>query len=74
MADEETDWLNSAAAAERMGITTRTLYRFIDEGQVAAYKFGRVMRLKTADVNAYIESCKIEPGSLSHLYPETATD
>ena len=69
MSDEIT-WLSTAAAAERLGITPRTLYRFIDEGQLAAYKFGRVIRLKQDDVDAYIETCKIEPGTLEHLYPE----
>ena len=49
MADDIT-WLSTAAAAERLGITPRTLYRFIDEGQLAAYKFGRVIRLKQDDV------------------------
>ena len=61
-----------SAAAERLGITPRTLYRFIDEGQVAAYKFGRVIRLKQSDVDAYIEACRVEPGSMAHLYPETS--
>ena len=42
MSDEIT-WLSTAAAADRLGITPRTLYRFIDEGQLAAYKFGRVI-------------------------------
>ncbi|HAB57825.1 MAG: DNA-binding protein [Acidimicrobiaceae bacterium] len=71
MSDDIT-WLSTASAAERLGITPRTLYRFIDEGQLAAYKFGRVIRLKQDDVDAYIESCRVEPGSMSHLYPETA--
>jgi len=72
--DEEINWLSTAAAAERLGITSRTLYRFIDEGQLPAYKFGRVFRLKLADVDAYIETCRVEPGSIKHLYPETAAD
>ncbi|MBT5140220.1 MAG: helix-turn-helix domain-containing protein [Acidimicrobiaceae bacterium] len=64
-------WLSTPAAAERLGITPRTLYRFIDEGQLPAYKFGRVIRLKQTDVDIYIDSCRVEPGSMSHLYPET---
>ena len=55
MSDDSIAWLSTAAAAERLGITPRTLYRFIDEGQLAAYKFGRVIRLKQDDVDAYIE-------------------
>ncbi len=69
--DDEITWLSTPAAAERLGITPRTLYRFIDEGQLAAYKFGRVIRLKQTDVDSYIDSCRVEPGSMSHLYPET---
>ncbi len=69
MADE-IRWMSTKEAAERLGVTLRSLYRFIDEGSLAAYKFGRVIRLKEQDVDAFIESCRIEPGSLEHLYPE----
>lgn len=65
-------WLSTAEAAARLGITTRTLYRFIDEGQLPAYRFGRVIRLKENEVDTFIESCRIEPGSLEHLYPDTS--
>ena len=69
MADEP-KWLSTPAAARRLGITPRTLYRFIEEGDLEAYRFGRVIRLKQEDVDAYIERCKIQPGTLEHLYPE----
>ncbi|MGP0029963.1 MAG: helix-turn-helix domain-containing protein [Acidimicrobiales bacterium] len=64
-------WLSTKEAAARMGITLRSLYRFIDEGDLAAYKFGRVIRLKGDDVSRYIEACRIQPGQLEHLYPPT---
>jgi excisionase family DNA binding protein len=64
-------WLSTADAAHRLGVTPRTLYRFIDEGQLPAYRFGRVIRLKENEVDAFIETCRIEPGSLEHLYPDT---
>lgn len=72
MAVDDIAWLSTAAAASRLGVTPRTLYRFIDEDALPAYRFGRVIRLKRSDVDAYIESCRIEPGSLEHLYPEPA--
>src|SRR3954454_19451065 len=74
MAHEPIHWLSTAEAANRLGITPRTLYRFIDEGQLAAYRFGRVIRLKTTDVDLFIDACRIQPGTLEHLYPETVTD
>ena len=69
---EPIQWLSTAEAANRLGITPRTLYRFIDEGQLVAYRFGRVIRLKTHDVDVFIEACRIEPGTLEHLYPDSA--
>ena len=63
-------WMSTKDAAEFLGVTLRSLYRFIDEGSLRAYKFGRVIRLTQGDVEAFIESCRIEPGSLEHLYPE----
>lgn len=63
-------WLSTGDAAKRLGVTTRTLYRFIDEGQLPAYRFGRVIRLKQDEVDSFIDDCRIEPGTLEHLYPE----
>ena len=71
MGSSEIRWLSTAESARRLGITPRTLYRFIDEGQLPAYRFGRVIRLKEEEVESFIESCRIQPGTLEHLYPET---
>ena len=65
-------WLSSQDAARRLGVTARTLYRFIDQGDLPAYRLGRVIRLKLTDVDSFIESSRIEPGSLEHLYPDTS--
>jgi excisionase family DNA binding protein len=74
MAREEINWLSTKEAARRLGITTRTLYRLIDGGQIPAYKFGRVIRLQEGEVDAFIEAARIEPGDLEHLYVDTATE
>ena len=64
-------WMSTQEAAEKLGITVRTLYRLIDHGELAAYKFGRVIRLQEADVDEFINASRIAPGSLEHLYPES---
>jgi excisionase family DNA binding protein len=66
---EQVRWLSTKDASERLGVTLRSLYRFIDDGELAAYKFGRVIRLKEGDVDRFIESCRIVPGQLEHLVP-----
>lgn len=62
-------WLTTQDTCALLGVTLRTLYRLIDSGQLAAYKVGRVIRLRQPDVDAYLESVRIKPGDLEHLYP-----
>ena len=70
MDNDDIVWMSTQDAARRLGITPRTLYRFVDEGAIPAYKMGRVFRLKQSDVDAFMEASRVEPGSLVHLYPE----
>ena len=63
--DDAIEWLSTADAAEYLGVQSRTLYRFIDEGHLVAYRFGRVIRLQRRDVVAFVQSCRIEPGTMS---------
>ncbi|MDG2114136.1 MAG: helix-turn-helix domain-containing protein [Actinomycetota bacterium] len=70
MTTDEIEWLSTKEAARRLGITPRTLYRFIDAGELPAYRMGRVIRLQQTDVVAFIEHCRVEPGTLEHLYPD----
>jgi excisionase family DNA binding protein len=63
-------WMSTKQASAYLGVNLRTLYRFIDEGGLPAFKFGRVIRLRQRDVEAFVESARIAPGSLEHLYPE----
>jgi excisionase family DNA binding protein len=65
-----TTWMSTKEASRYLGVNLRTLYRFIDEGELPAYKFGRVIRLKESDLMTFVDSSRIPPGSLEHLYPE----
>ena len=62
-------WMSTSEAADYLGVNTRTLYRLIDEGDLPAYKLGRVIRLQESDVLAFVERARIKPGALEHLYP-----
>ena len=61
-------WLSTSAAAKRIGVTPRTVYRFVDDGQLPAFRLGRVIRFRRDDIDAYINECRIQPGGLGHLY------
>ena len=49
----QVQWMSSNEAAQRLGVTTATLYRFIDEGRLPAYRMGRVIRLKESEVEDF---------------------
>jgi excisionase family DNA binding protein len=58
-------WLSTKEASELLGLTAPTLYRMINDGQIPAYRFGRVIRLKASDVEAFVaSSSKIKPRSI----------
>ena len=73
MTDPAIRWMGTQEAARYLGITPRTLYRFINDGALPAYKMGRVIRLKLTDLDSFIEGARIEPGTLEHLSPEVRT-
>jgi excisionase family DNA binding protein len=68
------DWLGSTDAAAVLGATPRTVYRWIDEGDRPTYRMGRVIRFKRVDIDAFIESSRIQPGTITYLYPDTTGD
>lgn len=47
---DEWEWVSTAEAARMLGVTPRTLYRWIDAGLLTAHRFGRVVRLRRDDV------------------------
>ncbi len=63
------DWLGAPGAAEYLGVTLRTVYKFVDQGDIPAYKLGRVFRIRRSDLDDFLERCRVQPGELAHLYP-----
>ncbi|MGI8793646.1 MAG: helix-turn-helix domain-containing protein [Acidimicrobiales bacterium] len=66
----ETVWMGTPEAAEYLGVVLRTLYRLIDKDEIPAFKVGRVIRVKQADLDAFLETNRVKPGDLKHLYPD----
>lgn len=64
-----TEWLSIPQAAKRLGVGTPLVYRSINTGQLAAWRFGRVFRTTTEAVDAFLETARVQPGDLNHLMP-----
>ena len=55
-------WLNTNAAAY-LGITPATLHRLVHKGEVVGYQIGRVRRYRQDDLDRYLDSARVVPGS-----------
>jgi excisionase family DNA binding protein len=68
------DWVGAPALARELGIMLRTLYKILDFGELPSYKLGRVIRIRRSDVEEYLESVRVRPGDLAHLYAPGEND
>ncbi len=60
-------WMSVQAAAKELEVTTRTIYRFINDGKLTAYRIGRVYRIRCSDLAAFLANAAVQPGDLDHL-------
>jgi excisionase family DNA binding protein len=67
-------WLSVQRTAQVLGVVPRTVYRLINDGQLPGYRIGRVVRVRSHDLERYLESAKIVPGALDHLCGPPAPD
>ena len=56
-------WLTTSQAAEYLGIDGGTLRRLVMAGDLPAYRIGRNTRIKLAEIEAFVESCRVVPGA-----------
>ncbi len=69
--EESSLWLSVQKTASELEVTTRTIYRFINDGKLAAYRIGRVYRIRRADLDAFLVGAALQPGDLDHLVEDT---
>ena len=67
------EWLSTARTAQRLGITPRTLYRFVARGEITAYRLGRVIRFQQHDVDAFTDNRRIIPSVSENPEPDATT-
>ncbi|HUF98203.1 MAG TPA: helix-turn-helix domain-containing protein [Ilumatobacter sp.] len=63
------EWLSIPEVAKRLGVSVRTLYAIVNRGELTAYRFGRVYRIMSADIDKFLDNVRVKPGDLDHLIP-----
>lgn len=56
--------LTAAEVADQLRVSTMTVYRLIKSGELSAVRVGRNYRVRRSDLDAYLESQVVEPGSV----------
>lgn len=55
------EWFSTDTAAAYVGVTAATLRRLVERGEVVAFRIGRVRRYRRSDLDAFLESARVEP-------------
>jgi excisionase family DNA binding protein len=55
------DYLDVNQAAELANVSTKTIYRAITRGDLEAFRVGRALRMREADVRAWVEAKPVKP-------------
>lgn len=53
-------------AGELLGVTERTVWTLVADGELPAVRFGRSVRIDPADLRAYIDRCKTTSRGADH--------
>jgi len=67
------DLLSMKQVTARLGISERTVYRLMEEGELTPFKMGKSWRFEQSDVDAYIERLRQE-SAVKRGRPRGATE
>jgi excisionase family DNA binding protein len=59
----DTVWMRTREVADLLGVTPAEVAGFIDDGTLAGYRFGTVIRCRRSDVLTFIATRGIASGS-----------
>lgn len=67
MADDKQqvdEWLSANEAGKLIGVTSKTIIRIAEKGEITGYRVGSVWRFKRHDVESYLEAHRYGPDRL----------
>ena len=70
MAELQDRWLSVDEICQHLGVSSDTVYRWIDRSEMPAHKMGRKWKFKREQVDAWVETC----GAAANESRDTDTD
>lgn len=68
---EPDDMISTTQAGRLLGVTSKTVIRMIESGEIPGYRVNFVWRLKRSDVTSYLESHRYKPDQQNQQSGET---
>lgn len=53
--------LTTEQAAEKLGVSTRTMRRLVAQKRIRFWRVGRLVRLRAGDVDDFLARCTVQP-------------
>ncbi|MFP5225740.1 MAG: helix-turn-helix domain-containing protein [Actinomycetota bacterium] len=63
VADRDELFMTPTEAADRLRVSKMTVYRLIHGGHLPAVQIGKAFRIRSADLDTYLESCTVRVDS-----------
>lgn len=60
------DMLNATDAGKILGVSGKTMIRFMENGEFPGYKIGGVWKFKRGEIEQYRDAQRYRPGKLSN--------
>jgi excisionase family DNA binding protein len=58
---KDTPMIDLEQVAKQLGVSTQTVRRLVQKGELRAYRIGSQLRFKEEEVNAYIDAQVVSP-------------
>ena len=64
LAKKNPRWLSVSEIAEYIGVSTESIYRWIESRQLPAHKVGKLWKFKTEEIDGWIQSGEADDNSM----------
>ena len=54
-------YLTPAQIAQELGVSPQAVYKWVSEGKLEAFRFGRAVRIPRSSLTAFVESSRLGP-------------
>ena len=59
MSNPKKEFLSTGEVAQWLGVSTATIYKFVEKGELPVYRLGRINKFRRSDIEDFIQKNKL---------------